>query len=139
MYFPKCHKDCLCYYVNNIFTGKYSTYMTVPHTISDEDFSKSEKSISKDMFKPTVMLFTPTCNVLRNISFSLQLMEASFDSFEKKTGLKCIFLDLMVLQFCVGVCFRISSCLLGRHNFSAGGENRKCFCIWLIIHPVNDT
>lgn len=68
------------------------------------------------MLKPTVMLFTPTCNTLHNISFCLQLMEASFDSFdEKNTGLKCIFLDLMTIQFCVGICFRISSCLLGRH------------------------
>lgn len=75
--------------IHNIFTIKYSTYITIPHTISDEDFSKSEKSISKTMLKPTVTLFTQACGTLHNISFCLQLMEASFDSFDsKKTGLK---------------------------------------------------
>lgn len=113
MYFPKCQKNCLGYYVNTIFTRKYSTYITVPHTTSDEDFEKSETYISKDVLQPTITLFTPTCNILHNISFCLQLREASFD--EKKTGFKCIFLGLMTMQFCVGICFRVSGCLLGRH------------------------
>jgi len=57
------------------------------------------------LVQSAVMLFTPTCNIMHNISFCLQLMEASFD--EKKTGLKYIFLDLMTVQFCVGICVRI--------------------------------
>lgn len=139
-YFPKCHKDCLGYCVNGIFTIKYSTYITIPHSISDEDFSKSEKSISKNMLKPTVILFTQACGTLHNISFYLQLMEASFDSFdEKKTGLKCIFLDLKTIQLFVGICFRILKLFTWEAYFSAGGGKRKCFCIWLIICPLNHT
>lgn len=49
-------------WVTILFTRKYSKYITVPHTILDEDFTKSEKNISKDMLKTTVVLFTPACN-----------------------------------------------------------------------------
>lgn len=51
------------------------------------------------MLKPTVMLFTPTCNNLHIISFCLQLIEASFDFFSlgKKAGHKC--LDQITIAF----------------------------------------
>lgn len=115
MSFPKCRKDCLGYYVNIVFAKRYSTYVTVVHTISDENLS--ENSVSKDTLKPTTLH--------NNTSFYLQLMEASFD--KKKRGLRCIFLSVMTIQFCVGVSFRISGCLFGRRILVLAEKTENAF------------
>ena len=52
-------------------------------------------------------------------------MEASFD--EKKTGLKYIFLDLMTVQFCVGICVRIPGSWLRRRSLALVEKTENAF------------
>lgn len=52
-------------------------------------------------------------------------MEASFD--KKKRGLRCIFLSVMTIQFCVGVSFRISGCLFGRRILVLAEKTENAF------------